>query len=240
MSKGAVWLTEGRSTRRLRRSSKALKTGQQLHLYYDESVLSAQVAPAKLIEDCDKYSVWYKPSGMLSQGSKWSDHCTITRFAEHHLEPQRNAFLVHRLDRATSGLIVIAHAKQMAAKLSEMFQKRQLDKRYLAVVHGQIEQCLTIDLPVDEKPALSHISPLKYDAQKNLCLVDVKIDTGRKHQIRKHLSSIDHIIVGDRLYGSPNHSVDLQLCAWHLSFECPINHEAVMFEHVDERLLLLP
>ncbi len=52
------------------------------------------------------------PYGMLSQGSKWSDHCTIARFAQQHLTPERPVFIVHRLDRAATGLILIAHSKK--------------------------------------------------------------------------------------------------------------------------------
>lgn len=225
MSKGAVWLTDGRSTRRLRRNSKTLKPGQKLHLYYDEKVLETEKPQAQLIADHQQYSIWYKPKGMLCQGSKWSDHCTITRFAEQHLTPERNAFLVHRLDRATSGLLILGHSKKITTKLCDLFQRREVDKRYLAIVEGRFEAQQTFDTPIEEKSARSHVTPIEYDEVANRTLVEVKIDTGRKHQIRRHLSQNGYPIVGDRLYGSKDISVDLQLTAWQLSFDCPISQQ---------------
>ncbi|MCW8887459.1 MAG: RNA pseudouridine synthase, partial [Gammaproteobacteria bacterium] len=82
MKKGAVWLThagkEGNEghTQRLRRAKKQLNVGDTLHLYYDEHLLAVEPPTATLIADEGDYSIWHKPYGMLSQGSKWSDHCT--------------------------------------------------------------------------------------------------------------------------------------------------------------------
>lgn len=227
MLKGAVWVTQGKHTRRLRRSSKEISPGQTIHLYYNESVLDASVPDAQLIKDYDKYSVWYKPRGMLCQGSKWGDHTTITRYVEQNLQPQRNAFLVHRLDRATSGLILIGHTKQATTQLCELFQDRQLDKRYLAIVQGKTPDKLTIETEVDSKPAKSHLTLEAYDDKQDRSLVEVKIDTGRKHQIRCHMASIGHTVVGDRLYNSDDQSVDLQLTAYKLSFTCPIEQQPI-------------
>ncbi len=112
MQKGAVWLTQGRHAVHIRRATRKLQFGQIVHLYYDEQVLSQQPPEARLISDEGNYSVWFKPVGMLSQGSKYGDHTSIYRWAEVHLQPQRNAFLVHRLDRATQGLILLAHSKK--------------------------------------------------------------------------------------------------------------------------------
>ena len=82
MNKGAVWLSRGKTTQRLRRVGRSLQKGDQIHLYYDEAVLAAEPPEPKLIADEGAYSVWYKPYGMLSQGSKWGDHCTVDRWAE--------------------------------------------------------------------------------------------------------------------------------------------------------------
>jgi tRNA pseudouridine32 synthase/23S rRNA pseudouridine746 synthase len=126
MQKGAVWLTHQEHTQRLRRASKSLQPGDQLHLYYDKNILDEEPTPAQLIADEGDYSVWYKPYGMYCQGSKWGDHCTITRWAEQHLTPQRSSFVVHRLDRAANGLIIVAHEKKAAALLSALFQNRKV------------------------------------------------------------------------------------------------------------------
>jgi len=209
MNNGSVWATCGKHTQRVRRAKKTLSLGDELHFYYDPIVFKQVPNPAILIADEGDYSVWYKPYGMLSQGTKWGDHCTLVRWAEKHLKPQRNAFIVHRLDRAATGLIVVAHTKSAAVSLSTMFQERSY-----AVVRGKIEQSLTIESPVDDKAAISHITGLEYSAVFNQSLVEVNIETGRKHQIRKHLSSIGHAIVGDRLYGEAQEiGPDLQLTA---------------------------
>ena len=228
MHKGAVWLTDGKHTRRFRRAAKALKPGQQLHLYYNPDVLTQTTEPAVLIEDCQDYSVWYKPYGMLSQGSKWSDHTTITRFAELNLEPQRNAFLVHRLDRAASGLILVGHSKKTTAALCKLFEQRQLDKRYQVIVHGKFPDSQTITTPIDDKNAVSHASLLEYDEQQNLSRVEVKIETGRKHQIRLHMAGAGHPVVGDRFHGrGEQDGRDLQLCAVSLAIDCPVRQQPV-------------
>jgi tRNA pseudouridine32 synthase/23S rRNA pseudouridine746 synthase len=229
MSKGAVWLAAKGKPQRLRRAGKTVQPGQTLHLYYDVDVLAQVPAPAILIEDCKDYSVWHKPGGMLSQGSKWSDHCTITRWAEQNLQPQRNAFLIHRLDRAASGLILVGHSKGVTAQLCDLFQKRKLDKRYLVIVHGEFAADLTLDAPVEDKPAVSHATLKHYDEAQNRSLVEIKIETGRKHQIRRHMAGCGHPVVGDRMYGVGDESEDLQLTAFSLSFECPVRKTSVEF-----------
>lgn len=225
INKGALWLTRGNSTTRLRKIKKPLKLKDQLHFYYDEKVLNQQVAPAKVIADFNDYSVLYKPYGMLSQGSKWSDHCTITRWAEQHLQPQRPAFLVHRLDRAASGLIIVAHSKKVANTLSRMFESRELRKTYHIICHGNYQQKQQkVEHYVDQKPAISHFTALSNDLETNISLVEVNIETGRKHQIRIHAAHQGFPVVGDRLHGVANKQslVDLQLCAVKLEYICPI------------------
>jgi len=238
IAQGALWLTRGKSTLRLRRIKKPLKTDDVLHFYYDEQVLSQQPNEALLIADCIDYSAWYKPYGMLSQGSKWSDHCTIARWAQTHLTPERAAFIVHRLDRAATGLILIAHSKKAARALSAMFEKHDLEKIYHIIIHGDHRlrpQPDTLTKDVDGKSASSHFTHIDYDDKNNTSLVQVKIDTGRKHQIRIHAASINMPVVGDRLHGkkeviSNEIKVDLQLCAVALNFVCPLTEEPRSFK----------
>ena len=225
MKKGAVWVSEAdKGHKRLRRADKTLKVGQQLHLYYDAQVLAQQAAAAILIADESAYSVWYKPCGMLSQGSKWGDHCTINRWVEQHHQPQKPAFIVNRLDRAAQGLMLVAHTKSLAAALSGLFAKRLITKQYTALVAGLFPDQLLIETPVDDSPAISVANLLTYNPITKQSLVKVEIETGRKHQIRQHLNSVGFPIVGDRLYGSGMHdlSVDLCLVSTYLSFQCPI------------------
>lgn len=232
LQKGCIWLQRSNTTRRLRRAKKTLKTGDIVHLYYNPMVLNQEVDDAILIADQHTYSVWYKPYGMLCQGSKWSDHTTINRFAETHLQPQRPSFIVHRLDRATSGLVIVAHTKAAVQQLTKAFEQRNTSKTYQAIVHGNhslLAQPQTISTDIDGKSAISHVTCLAYDDVSDRSLVQVAIETGRKHQIRIHLASIGLPIVGDRLHGEEEDrstGKDLQLCAVYLKIPCPNSVES--------------
>jgi len=227
MQKGAVWLSKGRKTQRLRRAKKSVHIGETIHFYYDKTVLEKQPPEPQLLADEGQYSVWNKPYGMLSQGSKWGDHCTITRWAEQHLKPQRVSFVVHRLDRAANGLIIVAHEKNAAAKLSNLFQQRQVEKRYQIWVHGHFSDGATknnpvkVDNDIDGRHAVSYFTLLEYDAKQDRSLLDVSIETGRKHQIRRHSALLGFPVIGDRLHGREGDKEDLQLTAYFLSFKCP-------------------
>jgi tRNA pseudouridine32 synthase/23S rRNA pseudouridine746 synthase len=226
MQKGAVWLSKGKKTQRLRRAKRVLTVGDTVHIYYDEHVLNSDVPEPILILDQGKYSIWNKPYGMLSQGSKWGDHSTITRWAEQHLTPQRNSFVVHRLDRAASGLIVVAHEKNAAAALSGLFQQRKVEKRYQIWVHGEFDSsaktsAIRVDSAIDDRAAVSHFTLLNYNAESNRSLLDVNIETGRKHQIRRHAAELGFPVVGDRLHGQAGDKENLQLNAYFMSFHCP-------------------
>ena len=224
MQKGAVWLTDSTGTHRVRRKSKKIHSGDTLHFYFDPEVLNGSVNDAILVSDEGDYSIWYKPRGMLSQGSRWGDHCAINRWVEQHLEPQKRAFIVHRLDRYASGLILIAHKKKTASALAELFQKKKISKEYKVIVHGLFpEESVTYKNEIECKPAVSHVSLLQYNKVNDQSLVQVAIETGRKHQIRRHLSTAGFPVVGDRLYGKENEDIDLQLTAFKLSFLCPID-----------------
>ena len=233
-------MTRGRNTRRLRRAKRALRAGDEVHLYYDASILAEIPPEPTLIADVGGYSVWQKPYGLRSQGSKWGDHCTAARWAERHLQPQRPAFIVHRLDRAANGLILVAHSKAMAAALSKLFQKRAVEKHYRALVAGDFSlqpNPVRVEQPIDEKEAISEFSLQTVSADRKQSLVDARIETGRKHQIRRHLAGLGHPVIGDRLYGTgENDGMDLQLTAYLLAFHCPVNDEQVEYRLTTEFL----
>ena len=225
MKKGAVWQGRDKNIRRLRRASKELSQGESLHLYYNQKVLSEIPKAPILIADEGDYSVWDKPYGMRSQGSKWGDHCTINRWVETNLVPQRPAFIVHRLDRAATGLIIIAHKKSSAAELSAQFKSRKIEKRYRALVAGcfpESEEPIIFDSDIEGKAARSSATRLAYDPATGWSDLEIGIDTGRKHQIRRHLSENGFPIVGDRLYGKTLLDEDLKLRSCFLAFEYPV------------------
>lgn len=220
MTKGACWWTYKGKQLRLRRATKALQPGIRLALYYDDKVLALKPSPAECLLDNKRYSIWYKPHGLLAQGSQWGDHCSLLRWAEQ--KTGRDCFLVHRLDADAAGLMVIAHDPKAAAALSNLFQGRAIRKVYQAWVTGQLDaRDQLIDQPVDGKVAISHVTTLQQTPE--CTLVSVTIETGRKHQIRRHLADIGHPIIGDRLYGRAAQQ-PLQLVAVELAFRCPLQH----------------
>ncbi|HHJ35308.1 MAG TPA: RluA family pseudouridine synthase [Gammaproteobacteria bacterium] len=224
MTKGAVWQASPVGTHRIRRAKKIIDKGDVIYLYYDEVILNTQTEDATLIADEGEYSVWDKPYGMYSQGSKWGDHCTLYRWVETHLEPERPAFPVHRLDRAASGLMLMAHSKKMAKRFSDLFKNRQIQKQYSATVEGKLDELVlpyTLSSPIDDKPALSRIITVEQSGDK--ASITIEIETGRKHQIRRHLSAAGYPIVGDRLYGSGKTDENLQLRSNYLAFKCPVS-----------------
>ncbi|MBR9728532.1 pseudouridine synthase family protein [Shewanella intestini] len=232
MQKGAVWLTQGKQTLRLRRAKKALKIGNELDLYYNQQVLDEAVTPAEMLFDEGEYSLWYKPYGMRSQGSKWSDHTTIDRYVALNCQPQRSAYLIHRLDRAATGLMLIGHTKNATRAIANMFETRNLTKYYQVIVHGKFPTgTVSINTDVDNKPALSHATLIEYQAQLNQSLVSVKIESGRKHQIRIHMASLGYSVVGDRLHGKADEqSPNLKLTSCYFEFTCPLTHSVKVFE----------
>lgn len=241
MQKGAVWITRNKHTQRLRRAKKQLQVGDEIFIYYDERILNETTDPAQLIADEDAYSVWYKPYGMRSQGSKWGDHTTIQRWAETHLKPQRPTFTVHRLDRAATGLILIAHKKQTATALSKLFENHAIKKQYRVIVHGQFPNTpQTYTQPIDNRSAHTQATLLRFNPEQDRSLINVTIQTGRKHQIRKHLANTGHPIVGDRLYGLSKDSENLQLTASSLSFQCPVTHQSKAYSLPSHYLPTLP
>ena len=235
INKGALWLARGKRIARQRRLKAPLKIADVLHFYYNPDVLNQICPTAQLISDFQHYSIWYKPYGMLSQGSKWSDHTTIARYAQQHLPNERPCFIIHRLDRAATGLIMVGHSKKAAQTLTALFERKSdqlLEKHYQIIVEGDasnLAKPLIVEEPIDGKKAKSSFTFLQYDAALDASLMQVKIDSGRKHQIRKHAAFIAHPVIGDRLY-NPTYkeqdktAINLQLCAIKLSFNCPFEN----------------
>jgi tRNA pseudouridine32 synthase / 23S rRNA pseudouridine746 synthase len=233
MNKGAVRLRRNRGGfRRLRKAKAELKTGDRIEFYYDEKVLSLKPPEAVCLDDRIHYSIWYKPRGLLAQGTAFGDHCSLARQGELFF-PSRRVFLIHRLDREADGLMLLAHSSVAAQRLSELFRKGSIVKKYRATVLGSMKQggCKgTIDMPLDGKEALTKLDVESFDPESDTSVVSLSIKTGRLHQIRRHLEMIGHPVMGDPRYGKGNKNPEgLRLSAVSLHFFCPFQQKEVEF-----------
>lgn len=147
-----------------------------------------------------------KPSGLVVSGNI---HRTLENalIGQHSLSKEDDALKwakpVHRLDAATSGLMILSKTISCHRKLMSMFENQQINKSYRAVVHGLISEELNIDFPIDQKDSISFIKPIRNVASiksGELTLLELMPKTGRTHQLRIHCSKIGHSIVGDPLY----------------------------------------
>ena len=236
MSKGAVWLkkAKGRRRRRLRRATTPVKPGDSLSINYDAELLALSPRRPDLISDLHRYSVWYKPAGLMTQGTEFGDHCSLLRQAGLLFKPRRAVFPVHRLDREAAGIVLLAHDKKAAATLCDLFVSQQIIKRYRARVLGDLAAARPrgkIDRPVDGKSAVTEYSVTGYNPASNTSSVDIIIRTGRKHQIRQHFNAIGFPVIGDPRYGINNKNTSgLKLMATELAFRCPFKKQDLVFK----------
>lgn len=153
--------------------------------------------------------------------------------------------LVHRLDKDTSGLILVARNEESYQNLSDQLRRRAVTRKYRALVEGRLGAPTgTVDAPIARdptrptrralshtgKPARTHFEIVEYFADADCSLVEVTLETGRTHQIRVHMSSISHPVVGDRLYGATRRDIAVPrtfLHAARLGFDHPNSGERV-------------
>lgn len=235
MSKGAVWIArQGHHQTRLRRASAAVRAGDEVLIYYDSDLLGRIPPRAACRHDAGRYSVWFKPAGLMAQGNRFGDHCSLLRQVEISFRPGRQAYLVHRLDRESSGLMIIAHDREAAAVFSGMFAGRRIVKRYRVEVLGRIgaeRSTGRINQPLDGRASVTDYTVMKYDPAAGTSLLNVVTQTGRRHQIRRHFATLGFPVMGDPIYGQRNRNRSgLQLTACGLEFTCPFSGRRAIFE----------
>ncbi len=179
-----------------------------------------EAIPLAVIYEDDDLLVIDKPAGMVVHPAPGHSHGTLVNAVLGHVPNlavggSRRPGIVHRLDRDTSGVIVVAKTDRAYTSLVHQWQERGVEKRYVALVAGDVEESeATIDAPVGRdpkqrqrmavvrtgRPAVTHFRVLTRVGGASL--LDVQIETGRTHQIRVHLDFIGHPVVGDHVYGN--------------------------------------
>jgi 23S rRNA pseudouridine1911/1915/1917 synthase len=175
-----------------------------------------------LYEDADVVVV-DKPAGMVVHAGAGNHQGTLVNALLHHFESLSSVGgdlrpgIVHRLDRDTSGVLVVARTDQAHRALAEQFQTREVEKVYLALVHGQMETIEGhISRPISRDPVRRTRMTARFDTGRSAYTefkvlerfelfnyLEVRIGTGRTHQIRAHLTFLKHPVVGDSLYAAP-------------------------------------
>jgi tRNA pseudouridine32 synthase / 23S rRNA pseudouridine746 synthase len=205
-------------------------------------------APFELLFEDSALLVFNKPSGLLSVPGKGPEKADCLRTRVQQVYPE--ALTVHRLDMSTSGILLMARSAALHRTLSIAFQDREVKKRYIAVVDGQMlesssEEWQLIDKPIandwinrplmkidpiEGKPSQTHYKIVSYDAATDSTRLELAPITGRTHQLRVHLQSLGHPILGDHLYASPEvmaKSARLMLHASQLTFRHPVTGEVI-------------
>ena len=205
----------------------------------------------KVLYEDNHLIVAIKPTGVLSQsdGSNAPDMLTILKayIKEKYQKPGEVYLgLVHRLDRPVSGVMVFARTSKAASRLSEQIRTRRVEKIYCCVVNGVLEgegrlenfiskdeASNSVTVSDVEKPEFkaSYLDYRALASKDGMTLVEVKLGTGRSHQIRAQMAHSGHPIIGDQKYGKKdNRTKDIALEAYKLSFEHPVKREFITFE----------
>lgn len=209
-------------------------------------IYTPPLQPLRTLYQDDDVIVIDKPAGLLSVMGRLPEHqdSAYLRILAQYPE----AKVIHRLDMATSGLLMFAKHQLAAAAFSRLFQKRGIEKRYTAWVEGEIVASGHIDLPLitdwEQRPkqkvdleqgkaSLTYFERISFDPERQISRVLLRPITGRSHQLRVHLQQIGHPIMGDRYYHPQPSRIGLgrmALHAHHLSFEHPLTQQRLSIE----------
>ena len=218
-----------------------------------ETSIEAQDIPVPIIYEDNHLIVVNKPKGMVVHpangnldGTLVNAILSICKGSLSGIGGEIRPGIVHRLDKDTSGILVIAKNDKAHLNLSEQIQNREVTKKYIALVRGIIpENEATIDMPIsrsnkdrkkmavnkDGKKAVTHFKVIeRYD---KYTLLDIKIDTGRTHQIRVHMAEIGHPLIGDEVYSNGKNDFGVKgqmLHAKSLEFTHPVTGQKMYFE----------
>lgn len=215
-----------------------------------ELTVEKEDIPLEILYEDEDVAVVNKPCGMVVHPAPGNETGTLVNALLYAMDDLsgiggvKRPGIVHRLDKDTSGLLMIAKNDQAHESLSEQLRERTMDKRYLAVVDGEMkEPSGRIEQPVarskkDRKKMAvdpeGRYALTEWTLKENLrgaALLEVHILTGRTHQIRVHMQSIHHSVAGDPIYGMKNgvKAPRLMLHAWRLSFTHPRTGERLSF-----------
>lgn len=215
-----------------------------------ELTVEKEDIPLEILYEDEDVAVVNKPCGMVVHPAPGNETGTLVNALLYAMDDLsgiggvKRPGIVHRLDKDTSGLLMIAKNDQAHESLSEQLRERTMDKRYLAVVEGEMkEPSGRIEQPVArskkdrKKMAIDpegRYALTEWTLKENLrgaALLEVHILTGRTHQIRVHMQSIHHPVAGDPIYGAKNgvKAPRLMLHAWRLSFTHPRTGERLSF-----------
>ena len=235
------------------KSSQKVKTGDKLNIYnlnFEEKIeqLKKKYNPSNeilkenedlIIENNDNFVVLNKQSGISVQGGTKSKKNIIDIFAKSNLFRDEKPYSVHRLDKDTSGVFIIAKNRETAQLLTSLFRLRKVYKTYLAICNGEL---ILIDKGVikddlirfENKKKIVEKAETKYeilDKNNNATFIQLNPITGRKHQLRKQLFNLGNSIIGDKKYNSTNNSKinnkNLMLHSYEIKFK--INEKKYTF-----------
>ncbi len=185
--------------------------------------------PLLLFED-EELIVVAKPAGLLTAPTPESDRGNLSDMLSR--ERGIRVFVVHRIDLDTSGILVFAKSEDSNREMSHIFKEHAIERVYMAVVDGcWPDDLVRIDEEVGGKSAVSHFKVVERLGER-ATLLEVRLETGRTHQIRLHATGVGHPVLGDKQYGKRSDLAPprMALHARHLSFDHPMTGKASSFD----------